>query len=407
MKPVLSTGGISEAALVREQGGWVLAGSIGSAVLGFVFWGLAARLFSANAVGIAGSIVGLSSLATSIGILGLDNGLVRYAPRASRPRALMWRILLVGGGLASVVGLVLSLVVLTVSNDLAVLQILPALVVIAVVQTTSQTCFQITDASILAARKSEYLAYRAVSYGIAKIILLFALLSEGVVGLSAAYTLPLLVVMLVLSAGNWLSGLVYSLPSRVGPALLLIFIGSAPTSYFFIALQLAEVLNYIPESVSKSLYAHGSIRDRLPASLTASMRRLLAAILVPMVALGVVLAQVAMTILGGTQYGAHSLALQLFLLATLPKAGIQIYKAQFNVDRRPLALIVLGGTLGISTVAFFLVGLLLRVNPDWLPLAWVLGGTLALGVGWWLSRRKAPSEPEPQSAVTESPGPPA
>src|SRR5436309_2001375 len=305
MRPVLSTEPTSEAALVREQGGWVLAGSIGSAVLGFVFWGLAARLFSANAVGIAGSIVGLSSLATSIGILGLDNGLVRYAPRASRPRALMWRILLVGGGLASVVGLVLSL------------------------------------------------------------------------------------------------------PSRVGPALLLIFIGSAPTSYFFIALQLAEVLNYIPESVSKSLYAHGSIRDRLPASLTASMRRLLTAILVPMVALGVVLAQVAMTILGGTQYGAHSLALQLFLLATLPKAGIQIYKAQFNVDRSPLTLIVLGGTLGISTVAFFLVGLLLRVNPDWLPLAWVLGGTLALGVGWWLSRRKAPSEPEPQSAVTESLGPPA
>src|SRR5947207_1213093 len=320
MRPVLSTEPTSEAALVREQGGWVLAGSIGSAVLGFVFWGLAARLFSANAVGIAGSIVGLSSLATSIGILGLDNGLVRYAPRASRPRALMWRILLVGGGLASVVGLVLSLVVLTVSNDLAVLQILPALVVIAVVQTTSQTCFQITDASILAARKSEYLAYRAVSYGIAKIVLLFALLPAGVVGLSAAYTLPLLV---------------------------------------------------------------------------------------PMVALGVVLAQVAMTILGGTQYGAHSLALQLFLLATLPKAGIQIYKAQFNVDRRPLALIVLGGTLGISTVAFFLVGLLLRVNPDWLPLAWVLGGALALAVGWSLSRRKAPSEPEPQPAVTESSGPPA
>src|SRR5207237_2605944 len=197
MKPVLSTGGISEAALVREQGGWVLAGSIGSAVLGFIFWGLSARLFSANAVGIAGSIVGLSSLATSIGILGLDNGLVRYASRASRPRALMWQILLVGGGLASVVGLVLSLIVLAVSNDVAVLQILPALVVLAVTQTTSQTCFQITDASILAARKSEYLAYRAVSYGIAKIVLLFALLSAGVVGLSAAYTLPLLVVMLV------------------------------------------------------------------------------------------------------------------------------------------------------------------------------------------------------------------
>src|SRR5438309_11285068 len=108
MKPVLSTGGISEAALVREQGGWVLAGSIGSAVLGFIFWGLAARLVSANAVGIPGSIVGLSSLATSIGILALDNALVRYASRSSRPRALMSAILLVGGGLASVPGVVLS-----------------------------------------------------------------------------------------------------------------------------------------------------------------------------------------------------------------------------------------------------------------------------------------------------------
>src|SRR5207253_5676836 len=209
-----------------------------------------------------------------------------------------------------------------------------------------------------------------------------------------------------LSIGNWIHGFMYSLPSRLGPSVMLIFIGASPVAYFFIALQLAEVLNYIPESVSKSLFAHGSIRDRLPSSLTSSMRRLLAVIMVPMVALGVVLASIGMTIVGGTAYGAHYLALQLFLLATLPKAGIQIYKAQFNVDRRPLALIVLGGTLGISTVAFFLVGLLLRANRDWLPLAWVLGGALALGVGASASRRKAPSEPEPRPAGTESSGPP-
>src|SRR2546428_7105184 len=93
-----------------------------------------------------------------------------------------------------------------------------------------------------------------------------------------------------LSAGNWIHGLTYSLPSRLGPSLLFIFVGASPVAYFFIALQLAEVLNYIPESVSKSLFAHGSIRDYLPSSLTSSMRRLLLAILVPMVALGVLLA---------------------------------------------------------------------------------------------------------------------
>jgi len=426
VKPVLRTEPMSESETVREQGGWVLTASIANSVLGFGFWALAAHLFSSGAVGIAGALVSLSSLATSIGILGLDNGLVRFATRVDRPRALMWELLLIGGTLSAIVGLALSATVLTLSaKDLQVTlteQQFVVLVLLTVVLTGSQTSFQITDGSILAARRSQYLAYRAVAYGLVKILLLFALVEATVVGLFGAYTLPLFAVTLVsfflvrrvwpvrnetgvphrfrevasLSFGNWISGLAYSLPSRLGPSIMLIFVGASPVAYFFIALQLAEILNYIPESVSKSLYAHGSLHDRLPASLTSSMRRLLLAILVPMVALGVLLAQIGMTIVGGTTYGNHGLALQLFLLATLPKAGIQLYKAQFNVDRRPMALIVMGSALGLSTLAFLVLGLVLRVDPDWLPLAWILGGILALGVGWSLSRRRLPVQPEPR-----------
>ena len=421
MRPVLRTEPMSESELVREQGGWVFAGSISNSILGFAFWALAAHLFTSTAVGISGSLVSLSSLATSIGILGLDNGIVRFIARVDRPRALMRQVLIVGGGLSSIVGIALSAVILGVSN--AAVQDFAVLVALTVTLTTSQTCFQITDGSILAARRSEYLAYRAVAYGLAKIVLLFVLAAAGVVGLFGSYTLPLLAITVVslflgwrmwpvrnengvptrlrelssLSIGNWIHGFMYSLPSRLGPSVMLIFIGASPVAYFFIALQLAEVLNYIPESVSKSLFAHGSIRDRLPSSLTSSMRRLLAVIMVPMVALGVVLASIGMTIVGGTAYGAHYLALQLFLLATLPKAGIQLYKAQFNVDRRPVALIVMGSTLGLSTLAFLIIGLAWRVPPDWLPLAWVLGALLTLGVGWLLSRRRTPTKPETQA----------
>src|SRR5439155_22203171 len=154
--------------------------------------------------------------------------------------------------------------------------------------------------------------------------------------------------------------------------------------------------NYIPEAVAKSLFAHGSIQDRLPASLTSSMRRLLAVIMLPLVALGILLASIGMTILAGTQYGAHGLALQLFLLATLPKAGIQLYKAQVNVDRRPVALIVMGSTLGLSTLAFLIIGLAWRVPPDWLPLAWVRGALLRVGAGWLRSGPRAPAMPRTQ-----------
>src|SRR5437879_11385596 len=91
MRPVLRTEPMSESELVRQQGGWVFAGSIANSILGFAFWALAAHLFTSTAVGTAGALVSLSSLATSIGILGLDNGLVRFAARVDRPRALMWR----------------------------------------------------------------------------------------------------------------------------------------------------------------------------------------------------------------------------------------------------------------------------------------------------------------------------
>src|SRR5207249_11965873 len=63
----------------------------------------------------------------------------------------------------------------------------------------------------------------------------------------------------------------------------------------------------------------------------------------------------------------------------------------------PVALIVMGSTLGLSTLAFLIIGLAWRVPPDWLPPAWVLGALLTLGVGWLLSRRRTPTKPETQA----------
>src|SRR3989475_10394571 len=166
IKPTVSAGPMSEAELVREQGGWVFAGSISNSILGFAFWALAAHLFTSSAVGITGSLVNLSSLATSIGILGLDNGLVRFIGRVDRPRALMWQVLLVGGGLSSVMGIVFSAVIPRGSNAAAAQEFV-GLVVLSAALTTAQARFQNTDGSILAARKREDFAYRAVAYGLA------------------------------------------------------------------------------------------------------------------------------------------------------------------------------------------------------------------------------------------------
>src|SRR5256885_12366944 len=148
--PKAPTEPMSEAELVREQGGWVFAGSISNSILGFAFWALAAHLFTSSAVGITGSLVNLSSLATSIGILGLDNGLVRFIGRVDRPRALMWQVLLVGGGLSSGMGIVLSAGILRGSHAAAAQEVV-VLLVLGVALATSPTRFPVIDRSDLAA----------------------------------------------------------------------------------------------------------------------------------------------------------------------------------------------------------------------------------------------------------------
>src|SRR5207244_8375073 len=133
-----------------------------------------------------------------------------------------------------------------------------------------------------------FLGTRAISFGVVKIGVLFAVVGAGASGLFAAYVLPLLAIVIVslffvdrlwpernetgtpvhlrelanLSFGNWISGLVYSIPSRVGPSIMLIFLGASPVAYFFIALTLAGVRSYLSEPAANSRYSYGSIEAR-------------------------------------------------------------------------------------------------------------------------------------------------
>ena len=54
------------------------------AVLGFFFWIINARLYSAEQVGIGTTLISVMTLISSFSILGLDNGIIRYLPTSER-----------------------------------------------------------------------------------------------------------------------------------------------------------------------------------------------------------------------------------------------------------------------------------------------------------------------------------
>jgi O-antigen/teichoic acid export membrane protein len=396
---------------VTRQGVWVLVGLVAVSVLGFGFWWLAARLFPHEDVGIVASLVSLSTFGAALGILGFDAGIMRFASRELYPRRLIRTILLVTGLLAAGVGLVIPLVVLTINHvDSGLLWPLTGLSLALTVWTVWSF---VTNGALIAARKAQFASLQLLVYGVLKIVLLAAFVSVGVVGLLAAYALPLLVPLLLgflliprywpaenpqgtahsirevaaLSAGNWISYLGYSLPNLSGPALILTFFDASTAAYFFLAFQLAEILNYGADALSKSLLTHGSREDRLSHAITSRVRTRVFVILVPLVAAGILAAPYVGFLVGGPGLSEHALFIQLFLLATLPRSSYQLLQAQFNVDRRPAAVAVCGATFGVLTLGGLLLGLFVRVNVDVLPSAWIVGGMGALLVGLYLMRR--------------------
>ena len=65
------------------RGGLALLVNTGvTGVLGFGYWIIAARLFSTNAVGVAGALVSATTLFSGIGQLNLSNMLMRFLPKA-------------------------------------------------------------------------------------------------------------------------------------------------------------------------------------------------------------------------------------------------------------------------------------------------------------------------------------
>lgn len=406
---------LADAALasVTQQGVWVLVGLTAAAGLGFGFWALAARLFPPETVGIAGSLISLSSFAAALAVLGLDAGLVRFAPRARHPRKLTRTILMVTGGLSLAIGVVVPPFVLGPANVPGGLW--APLIGLSLALSLWTVWSYVLNGAFLAAGKARLIAVELLASGVLKIAILLAFVSAGLVGLFAAYTLPVLLVVAVgfvalprmfpaenpkgtaqslreigpLSAGNWIASFGYYLPNVAAPAIVLVFLGASTAAVFFIALQLAEILNFASESLARSLFAHGSREDRLARSLQARVRTRILLILVPLVVVGIVAAPSAASWIWGPRYGQHALLIQLFLLATLPKGAYQVFQARFNVDRRPYALVACGGTFGILTLGGLLIGLVAGLDPDLLPLAWIAGGIGVLAMGEYVAGRGA------------------
>jgi len=351
------------------RNGYALVASAGlTSLLGLVFWGLAARLYTPEQVGIGAAMISTMLTLGNISQLNLGNLLNRYLPSAGMGAR---RLVQASYGLAGVAaGLLSALAVAIVPNfvpELAFLHDQPLAGAGFVIATVVWTLFALQDSVLAGLRRATVAPIENALFSLAKLLLLvvFAGVALPGSGLYAAWVLPLPLLLLLV---NWLiffrflprhritgaerpdrrslaryfgwdyAGTLASMTAMgVAPLIVLHHGGSKELAVYYISWEIAYGIYLISRSMGISLLAEIAF-DRTKFHLLAinalfyTLMPLAAAVAVIFIGAPLLLH------LLGTQYaGESSLMLRLLVLSCLPWSVVTLMLALARANGRTQA----------------------------------------------------------------------
>lgn len=399
---------------------FLMIASVTSALLGFVFWILVARFYSAEDVGIASATIAAMGLVASFSRLGLEMGLVRFLRQNGEDAKSTINSVFTIGILSSVVVSLVFIAGLGIwSPALIFIRENPYFLIAFVCFTIAAVLSVFVEHAFIAARRAGFATARSfifsllklpiliafavvlknfgvfTSWGIslivAMIISIFLFLPKAQAGYRFGFTIKGRIVkdMLRFSFANYLSAIFWGAPGVVLPIMIINILGSELNAYFYIAWALGGVLIMIPTAVSTSLFAEGSYDEtNLMTNIKRSLK-IVFVLLIPAVILVTIIADKLLMLFGGLYSDSATSLLRLLAAATLPLAVNIIYLGIKRVQKDLKSIVALTAFMAVLTLVlsyFLLPGL--GINGA--GIAWLIGqGITAVVVitSFFLGRR--------------------
>jgi O-antigen/teichoic acid export membrane protein len=384
----------------------LLANTVATAAIGFLFWTLAARTYPASALGVFSSVTSGVGLLATIAALGLPMTMIRHVVSAENQRELV----IVAVAAIATVGTALCLAV-----TLALGPHLPpalhfqqhgrlALLVTALVVLTAIS--GTIDAGLVATRSSHVVLIRNLVASVVKVAALLMLVRFGSFGLLLSYGFglvlsavfsgvalgrqlrgrgknfrPFLTLRSCLSftSSTYLATIMGVLPLTVVPIEVLVVRSAAETGQFAVAFLIAGFLNLIPSTVSQVLFAETS-RKGVP--LGRQLRKALRgvyALLLPAQVVTILGAPLLLHIFGTAYATAATGCLRVLALSTLLTGGTYLVDSMLIARDRTAAYTFINGANAVLVLGG--VGLLVRRGLTAAACGWALGQGLSLVLG--------------------------
>lgn len=387
---------------------YLLANTVATSAIGFVFWTLAAHRYSPSTLGVFSGITSGASLLAAVAALGLPITMTRHIARAQDPREFVLASVII----ISTAGTVLCLATVIflgpyLPSALHIQQrgnmtfILTAIVVFTAVSGT-------LDAGLVAIRSSRVVLYKNLFGSFVKLTAMLLLATLHSAGLFIAFGLGLILSTLIsgaalfwrtkgdgdnpghftfpwrylsITSGNYAATVIGILPLTCVPIEVFAVRGAAETARFSIAFLIAGFLNFIPSTMGQVLFAELA-RGGVPlGKQLRKARYAVYGLLLPSIAVLLVAAPFILRLFGESYATDATGCLRMLALSALPAGGTYLVDsiliardrtAAYTFMQISNAALVLGGVgvllprgltaaaggLGLAQVATLLLGLL-------------------------------------------------
>jgi alpha-beta hydrolase superfamily lysophospholipase/O-antigen/teichoic acid export membrane protein len=348
-----------------RSGLWLLVNTAVTAITGFLYWVIAARLYPVSAVGRAGALISAVSLLAGIGQLNLSGALMRFLPEAGPHSRRL--VLLAYGGSATIsilVTCVAGVGVHFLTQPGSALRIPLAASILFVLSVAATVVFSLQDNVLIGLGRTLWVPIENGLFGIAKAVLLFALVALGGWGaifaswmLPLAATLPLITWLLfgwLLPRGgesvgplpsevrerirrfvvaDAVAGLATQTAGYLLPVIVTVMLGARANALFYAAFLFASMLDNIAINYTLPMIVHGAGHPHEVRRIVLATTKRVYATLVPPVVFFLLAGSLVLHIYGHV-YVRAAAALAVMAVACLPKALLQIYYGVCRIQQR-------------------------------------------------------------------------
>ena len=382
----------------------IMLSSISSAIFGFIFWMLAAKLYPKEDVGIATALISSLSLLIMLSRFGLDQSIIRFFPEKDKSKVFGTAVIITTF-FAVLFGIIFIAGTGIWSPELnGIKKYAPLYLLFLAVNSISS----LAGTSFVALRKAEYYFFQNLLAGL-RIFFLFPLLFLGAIGIFSSVgmaffiTLTFSLFFLIksgitpagidrkflndafhFSAGNYITGLLITAPNMILPIMVLNILGAGKTAHYYIAFAIASLLFMIPGAVSTSLFVEGSHGEALKKITLKSLFAIFS-LLIPAVIILYFFGGFILNLIGKSYAVAGFNLLRIMALSSFFVAICRIYLSIKRVQKDIKGLILLSALIFVLLLGLSYV-FMLKFGIIGVGYAWMVGyglGSLLVGVMVW------------------------